>query len=77
MMQQSTYDSERINMANRNDNYMDSYYRDDEYEEDEYEDEDEFDEDDIEEEIDNSEMSFFGHNICILLNDNEDDRRNR
>ncbi|WP_202969649.1 AAA domain-containing protein [Roseburia sp. 831b] len=78
MMQQSTYDSERINMANRNDNYMDSYYRDDEYEEDEYEDEDEFDEDDdIEEEIDNSEMSFFGRNICILLNDNEEDRRNR
>lgn len=33
--------------------------------------------DDIEEEIDNSEMSFVGRNICIMLNDNEDDRRNR
>lgn len=27
--------------------------------------------------IDNSEMSFSGRNICILLNDNENDKRNR
>lgn len=70
-------------MANKNDNYMNSYYYDDEYDEDKYEAEDEYEEDDydenddIEEEIDNSEMYFIGRNICILLNDNEDDRRNR
>ena len=27
--------------------------------------------------IDNSEMSFSGRNICILLNDNENDKKNR
>lgn len=41
------------------------------------EDNDDNEEDDIEEVIDNSEMSYYGHNICILLNDSEDDRRNK
>ena len=34
---------------------------------------DDVDEDDLEEEIDNSEMSYHGRNICILLNESEDD----
>ena len=29
------------------------------------------------EEIDNSEMCYYGNNICILLNDSENDRRNK
>ncbi|MCI9127341.1 MAG: AAA family ATPase [Eubacterium sp.] len=49
-----------------------------EYEENEYDEyEEDDDEDDIKEEIDNSEMTFFGRSICILLNDNENERRNR
>ena len=32
---------------------------------------------DIEEEIDNSDISFQDRNICILLNDSDDNRRNR
>lgn len=42
-----------------------------------YDEDTEEDYDDMEDEIDNSEMSFVGRNICIMLNDNEDDRRNR
>ncbi len=70
----SVYDSERNNMAERNDN---NFHNDNEYEIDDYEDEygDEYD--DEADEIDNSEMSYYGRNICILLNDSEDDRRNK
>ena len=48
-------------------NYVDD---NDEYDEDDY-DEDDYDED-LEEEIDNSELSYSGNNICIRLNDNEE-----
>ena len=53
--------------------YLEDYEEDDE--EDEYDDYEEDDEAD--EEIDNSKMSYYGRNICILLNDSEDDRRNK
>lgn len=78
IMQHSVCGSERNNMADRNDN---SFYDNDEYGiddyENEYDEDDEYDEEDETEEIDNSEMSFYGRNICILLNDSEDDRRNK
>lgn len=62
-------------MENELVDYLDEYGV--EYEEDYEEEYDDDEEDDLEEEIDNSEMSYYGRNICILLNDGEDDRRNK
>lgn len=84
MMHKSSCDYESINITNNT--ITDRYDTENGDEFDENEDEDEYDEDeydedkgeyDLEEEIDNSQMSYSGCNICILLNDNKHDKRNK